>query len=193
MALLRPDWRPDDRVQMAEKQARVNQLQSIFMIYEQIHANLLVLERPFQYSNTEVSPRMQQLQSTVDLYQEVYLTLVEDLEQIRLARLQRTPNIVQIEEATIPEKPVRPIPLLYTALSGVVGLMLAVLLILFLEALKDNQETHALVPHTGDQWQLEPPDVPETEKLDKDTQPKRLESGKKKINPTRKALLEKKK
>ena len=183
MATLRPEWRPEDKILMAEKQARVQQLQIVLSIYEQIHANLLILESPFQYRTTELSPYLQQLQSTIDSYQRMHLTMVENLEQLQLERLQRTPFIVQIEEATIPEKPVRPIPILYTALSGVVGLMLAVLVVLFFEALRDDQGISEAVPHTGDQWQLEPPDV------DGDGKP--VAAKRKKVIPARKALLQK--
>ena len=58
---------------------------------------------------------------------------------MRLARLQETPNIVHIEEATIPKKPVRPIPILYTAVSGMVGLIMAVTFVFLFEAWQSNQ------------------------------------------------------
>jgi len=140
MSVLNPAYNDEDQTLMDEMQMRVDQIQSMVGIYEEIRANLLILGRPMLTSSLQVSPRLQQLQSTVDLYQNLYLTLVEDLEKVRLARLQETPNIVQIEEAFIPEKPAHPIPLLYTLISGVVGLTLTLGIAFFLEALKDDLE-----------------------------------------------------
>jgi hypothetical protein len=131
----------------------------MFLTYEQIRANLLVLGRPVQYSNLEVAPRLQQLQSTLNLYQGLYLTLVEELERVRLARLQQTLNVIHIEEASIPETPVRPVPLLYTLLSGIVGMSLALGLVFFIEALQSEPKTPGLVLRGGNTWQLEPPDA----------------------------------
>ena len=162
---LNPGYRQADRILMAEKQARVDQLQSMFVTYEQIRANLLILGRPLEYSNVEAAPRLQQLQSTLDLYQNMYLTLVEDLERVRLARIQQTPTIVQIEEAAVPQEPIRPIPLLYTAISGIVGAMLTLGLIFFMEALKSEPNPAEVAPYGGKAWQLESHDGTEfTEK-----------------------------
>lgn len=130
---LYPVYSQADQALLAEKQVRVDQLQSMFVTYEEIRANLLIMGKPLQSNNIVVASRLQQLQPTLDLYQNLHLTLVEDLEKVRLARLQQTPNVVQIEAATIPEKPVRPIPTLYSLLSGMVGLMLASGWIFFIE------------------------------------------------------------
>ncbi|MBN1450310.1 MAG: hypothetical protein JW963_04775 [Anaerolineales bacterium] len=136
---LNPGYRETDRILLAEKQIRVAQLQSMFETYERIRANLLILRRPLETSESREDPRLQQLQSTINLYQELYLTLVEELEKVRLARLQQTPNVIQIEEATTPQKPVRPIPILYTAVSGMVGLMMAVIFVFLFEDWQKNQ------------------------------------------------------
>jgi uncharacterized protein involved in exopolysaccharide biosynthesis len=138
MVALKPDYSSKDRLQMAEKQTRVDQLQSMYVTYEQIRANLLVMKKPLQSNNVDNNPRLQQLQSTLDLYQKLNLTLVQDLENAQLARLQQTPTIVQIDEAVVPEKPVRPIPKLYTLLGGMVGLMLTAGLVFFIGILQSD-------------------------------------------------------
>jgi uncharacterized protein involved in exopolysaccharide biosynthesis len=137
---LNPGYREADRILMAEKQIRVTQLQSMFQTYEQIRANLLVLKRPMVSGDTKDDSRLQQLQSTINLYQNLYLTSVEELEKVRLARLQQTPNVVHIEEATTPKNPIRPIPILYTAISGMVGLILAVIFVFLFEVWQKYQE-----------------------------------------------------
>jgi tyrosine-protein kinase len=140
MDALKPAYNSNDRVLMAGKQTRVAQLQSLYVTYEQIRANLIVLGKPIQSGNIEASPRLQQLQSTLDLYQKLNLTLVGDLEKARLSRLQQTPNVVQIEEAIVPEKPVRPVPPLYTLLGGMIGFMLATGVVFFIGILQSDQK-----------------------------------------------------
>lgn len=102
--------------------ARLAQQKSTLELYQQIYSNLLVLGKP---TGTGTSDRLGHLQKTLDLYQQIYLQLLGSLEQVRLARLQNTPSVVQIEEAVQPSSPVRPLPLRNGMLGAAVGLMLA--------------------------------------------------------------------
>jgi capsular exopolysaccharide synthesis family protein len=128
------------RAQIAEKQARIDQIQPLLNLYQQIYSNLVVLGKPVE-SEASTNSRMTQLQSTLDLYQNLYINLLSSLETVRLARLQNTPNIVQIEPATIPEEPIRPRPLTNTALAAAVGLMLAAGIVFLIEYLDDTLKT----------------------------------------------------
>jgi uncharacterized protein involved in exopolysaccharide biosynthesis len=128
----------EGQAQLAEKELRVAQLQSNIRIYEDLRANLLVLKKPVQTGRTDDNPRLQQLRSTINLYQELYIDLLAKLESTRLARLQQTPNAVQIEAAFVPSAPVRPIPMMYALLSGVVGLALAGAVVALLEVLRED-------------------------------------------------------
>jgi uncharacterized protein involved in exopolysaccharide biosynthesis len=58
------------------------------------------------------------LTSTQSLYQQIYQSVLSNLETVRLARMENTPNVVQIEAAAIPEKPVKPRKLVNTVLGG---------------------------------------------------------------------------
>jgi capsular exopolysaccharide synthesis family protein len=131
---------PERRAQIAEKQARIDQLQPLLNLYQQIYSNLVVLGQPVE-SGSNTSSRLAQLQSTLDLYQNLYINLLSSLETVRLARLQNTPNIVQIEPAALPEEPIRPRPLTNTALAGAVGLMLAAGIAFLVEYLDDTLKT----------------------------------------------------
>ena len=182
---LNPGFREADRILVAEKQARVQQLQSMFVTYEQIRANLIILGRPYQTSFEQDDPRKKQLQSTIDLYQELYLNSIEELEKVRLARIQQVPNVVQIEEATIPEKPVRPIPILYTSLSGIVGFMIAILLAFFIEAWQNSQPRWEKVLQTASE------NFPETMKISSELPVTDLELGKRPTEALAKAGIEK--
>lgn len=128
------------RTQIAEKQARIDQIQPLLEIYQQIYSNLVVLGKPVE-SGSNASSRLAQLQSTLDLYQNLYINLLSSLETVRLARLQNTPNIVQIEPASLPEEPIRPRPLMNTALAAAVGLMLAAGILFLVEYLDDTLKT----------------------------------------------------
>lgn len=110
----------------AEKQAQLSQLETLLQSYQKIRSNLIFLGTPSEGGSPRENSRMLQLQSTLNLYQQLYLNLLNNLESLRLLRLQYAPSIVQIEAATLPEGPVRPRPLLYTLLAGVVGAVLGI-------------------------------------------------------------------
>ena len=139
-ALERPLNTQFERTQIAEKQARIDQIKPLLDLYQQIYSNLVVLGKPVDAA-AENGSRLTQLQSMLELYQQLYINLLSSLETIRLARLQNTPNIVQIEAATVPGGPVRPRPLMSAALGGMIGLMLAAGSVLLIEYLDDTLKT----------------------------------------------------
>ena len=61
----------------------------------------------------------------LDFDQKKRLNLLDSIESVKSLRLQNTPTIVQIEKASPPAKPIRPLPLLYTMLAATVGLALS--------------------------------------------------------------------
>lgn len=128
----------DSQAKLAEKQLRVDQLQASYKTYNEIRANMLVLGKPYQGSNNVDDPHLQEMQTVISLYQDTYVQLLSNLESTRLARLQQTPNAAQIQEALIPQKAIRPIPLLYTLLGGVIGLILAGIAVFFVSLLKES-------------------------------------------------------
>jgi non-specific protein-tyrosine kinase len=138
-----------DRVQLSEKQTQTNQLRSLLYLYQQIQTNLTFLGMPSQAGGGIENPHVSTLQLTLGLYQELYLNLLDGLAQAKLARVQSTPAVSQIEAAFVPEKPVRPSPILYTALSGIIGLVIiagGVLLInYFDETLRSTQKVEEIL------------------------------------------------
>jgi capsular exopolysaccharide synthesis family protein len=140
IAFLSPAYSQERKSQIAEKQARINQIQPLLNLYQQIYSNLVVLGKPVD-SASNTSSRLVQLQSTLGLYQTLYINLLTSLESVRLARLQNTPNIVQIEAASVPVEPIRPRPLTNTALATAVGLMLAAGIVFLIEYLDDTLKT----------------------------------------------------
>lgn len=121
-----------------EQTARLAQLKSTLGLYEEIYSNLLVLGKP---TSSGASDRLAHLQKALELYQQIYLQLLGSLEEVRLARLQNTSSIVQIEAAEVPAAPVRPLPLRDGLLGAAVGLSLAGGLALLLEYLNTSLRT----------------------------------------------------
>ncbi len=136
---LTPARTTDQQFLLTEKEARLNQLEPVLALYQQIYSDLIVLGKPV--TSGDGTNRLAQLQSTLELYQQIYINLLNNLETIRLARLQNTPNLVQIEPATVPSEPVRPQPLKTTGLSAVVGLMLAGGIAFLIEYIDDTLRT----------------------------------------------------
>jgi capsular exopolysaccharide synthesis family protein len=140
IAALTPAKTQEQKTIVAEKQARIDQIQPLLNLYQQIYSNLVVLGKPVE-SESNTSSRLAQMQSTLDLYQSLYLNLLSSLETVRLARLQNTPNIVQIEPASVPKGSVRPRPLMNGAMAAGVGLMLAAGVVVLIEYLDDTLKT----------------------------------------------------
>jgi capsular exopolysaccharide synthesis family protein len=129
---------PAQLAQLADDQARLNQLQPLLTLYQQIYTNLVVLGQPSNSTDsTGNDKRVSQLQTTLGLYQQIYMNLLNNLETIRLARLQTTPNVVQIDAAIVSNSPVRPKPVTNAILTGMVGLILAAAIAFLIEYL-DN-------------------------------------------------------
>jgi succinoglycan biosynthesis transport protein ExoP len=128
-----------DQALLAEKQARLTQSQSVLTLYQQIYTDLIVLGKPVTADDD--TTRLAQLQTTLQLYQEIYINLLNNLEAIRLARLQNTPNVVQIESAMMPSSPVRPRPIMNTALGAMIGLILAGGITFLIEYIDDTIRT----------------------------------------------------
>jgi succinoglycan biosynthesis transport protein ExoP len=128
----------NQRTTLSQYQAQLEQLRSLLNLYQQIQANLTFIGKPGQTGLSRDDPRLNNLQSTLDLYQQLYLSLVNSRETISLDRMQNTPNIAQIDPAVPPKEPIRPLPLLYDLLGGVVGLVLSVTLVLVMDHFDDT-------------------------------------------------------
>lgn len=124
---------------LEEKQNQLSQLKSTLNLYQQVYLNLLVFGEGS--TNGSRSNRQDQLQATLALYQQIYSNLLNNYEEIRLARLRSTPNIVQIEQARIPEVPIQPQPFRNAALGGASGLLIMGAIAFLIEYLDDTLKT----------------------------------------------------
>jgi non-specific protein-tyrosine kinase len=69
---------------------------------------------------------------------QTYTYLLQSYEQVRLVEAQSTSNIVQVEPATIPGAPIRPRTFINTVVAAMIGFLLAIGVILLVEALDDT-------------------------------------------------------
>lgn len=134
--LLTPAYTQERKIQVADLNSRLDQVEPLLDLYQKIYTDLVVegSSGSTQNDNTTAS----RLQSTLDLYQQIYINLINTRESIRLSRLQNTQSINQIQVAVAPELPIRPQPLNSAMLAGVVGLMLAAGIVFLIEYLDDT-------------------------------------------------------
>ncbi len=120
-ALQSPRNTPEQKTQIAEKQSRIDQVKPLLDLYQQIYSNLVVLGKPVESDTTSRTPAWTSCSPPSTCTRSLYINLLGSLETIRLARLQNTPNIVQIDPAKVPGSPVRPRTMMNTALAAMVG------------------------------------------------------------------------
>jgi non-specific protein-tyrosine kinase len=105
--------------------------------------------------NTQVIITLEQqrdrdrLEANLALYSRIHADLLVNFEEVRLAEIQSTSTVRLVEPAQPNSRPIRPIPTQDALLGGVAGLILAMALVLLMEALDDTIKgprdvTHAL-------------------------------------------------
>ena len=115
-----PDLTPYQRSLLSEKRTELAQKQFNLDLARQRYFGLVLPDS--SSANSSQQARQSQQQAALSLYQQLYSTLLGNYEAVRLARLQSTANVVQVEQAIAPRSPVPPSPL--TALGAAAGLIL---------------------------------------------------------------------
>jgi capsular exopolysaccharide synthesis family protein len=127
-----------EKTEPVEETVRREQLQSLLSSYQDAYTTLVVTGEILG-TNDQIT----RLEKNLDLYQQLYLNLLGSLESVRMARMQNTPNVVQISPAIVSETPVRPRPTLNVVLGGIAGLILAIGVFFAVEFLDDTIKTPA--------------------------------------------------
>ena len=135
-----PTYSPEELSTLQGKQLELEQLQSTLDFYQSIYLNLMGVGGSGVVQSSETS-QLNQLQSTLALYQQIYSNLLSSYESIRLARLQNTPTVAQVEVAVPNPAPIRPQPFNNLALGGAIGLLLAAGIVVAIEYLDDTIKT----------------------------------------------------
>ena len=140
-----PTLAPTALVEYKETQNQLDQLQTLRDLYKQAYTNLLVLGSSSELGNNPNNPanqnRQDQLQTSLLLYQQIYTNLLSNYESVRLARLQNTPNVVQIEPAEVPSTPIQPQPIRNAMLGIVSGVLIMGAVAFLIEYLDDTLKT----------------------------------------------------
>jgi capsular exopolysaccharide synthesis family protein len=130
-----------DRTLLDQKKARQDQIASILPLYQQSYNDLVVNGKTVPGAVSVSDSQLTLLRTTQTLYQQIYVSVLSNLESVRLTSLQNTPNVVQIETASVPQTPVRPRVQLNTLLAGVAGLILAAAVVFLIDFLDDTLKT----------------------------------------------------
>jgi len=139
ISILTPPVTTERKEKIAELQARLDQIQPLLSLYQQIYTNLTVSgSASINGVAAAPDPAAARLEKTLSLYQQIYLNLINTREAIRLARLQNTQSVNQIEPASVPTSPVRPHPTQSATFGGFIGLALAAGIVFLAEFLDDT-------------------------------------------------------
>ena len=130
----------EQRNVMNEKRTELAQKKFQLELAQDRYAELLA---PLPTDNTvEDSTNLRDIeQANLELYRQLYSTLLSNYEAVRLARLENTPNVVQVERATPSTVPVQSGPLRYIVMGALIGLLLTGTLAFTLEYLDDTLKT----------------------------------------------------
>jgi capsular exopolysaccharide synthesis family protein len=130
---------PEQQTALDDLRRQLDQVQKRYDLYNEIYLNLTVLGEPMDTSSQGV--RQEQIQTTLNLYQQIYTNLLNNYENVRLARLRSTPNVVQIEPALVSTTPVQPQPVRSGVIGAAIGMMIGGLVAFLVEYLDDTIKT----------------------------------------------------
>ena len=132
---------PEQRNDLEQKKARLDQVNLLLPLYDQSYTDLVVYGKQVDAAKGTANSQLSLLTSTQSIYQQIYVSILNQLESVRLANLQNTPNVVPIVAASVPEAPIRPKPLINAALAGIVALMLTSGILVLSETLDNTVKT----------------------------------------------------
>jgi non-specific protein-tyrosine kinase len=136
---------PEERDALEQKKARLEQVELLLPLYEQSYTDLIVYGKQVDGANTSAGSQLTLLNTTQSLYQQIYVSVLNNLESVRLAKLQNMPNVVQIQPAIVPDDPVRPRTMLNSVLGGIIALILSAGFLILKENLDTTMKTSAQV------------------------------------------------
>lgn len=91
-----------------------------------------------QADNAFTTDEKNRLDAKVTQYREIYSNLLLSYEQVRLSEAQAVSSVVQVEPATINYIPIKPKVMQNTLLAALVGFLMAIGIIVILEAMDDT-------------------------------------------------------
>ena len=144
IAQLTPAIIPEQKTLLAERQARLDQIQPLLTAYQVAYANLVVLNIPMDTGSVDEN-NLVLLEKTLGVYQQNYVDLTSKLEILQQSHTQAISNVTKIQDASIPVSPVRPQVLINILLTSAVGFILAVITLFMLENMDINLRSPKII------------------------------------------------
>jgi capsular exopolysaccharide synthesis family protein len=144
---LPPPLTPEQRSLLNEKRTQLAQKQFLLELASQTYFNLSLPPAGGENPGNTAAELQDIEQANLELYRQLYSTLLSNYEAVRLARLQNTPNVVQVEKATPPDTPVQAGPFRNVILGALLGLLATGALAFTLEYLDDTLKTPQDIAH----------------------------------------------
>ncbi len=138
---LPPPLTLDQRNQLNEKRTQLAQKQFQLGLAQETYFRLVLPEDPLTAGESAAGSTQNLDEANLDLYRQLYSSLQSNYEAVRLARLQNTPNVVQVERAAVPTVAVQAGPLRNIILGAVIGLLLTGTIAFALEYMDDTLKT----------------------------------------------------
>jgi capsular polysaccharide biosynthesis protein len=125
----------DQRILLAQKQTRLDQILPLLTSYQTAYSNLAVFNTPIITGSVDEN-NLTLFKSQMTVYQQSYVDLIGKLELLQQSYVKGISNVTRIQDAYTPTRPIRPQILINTLLTTVVGLLLAIVVIFVLENLQ---------------------------------------------------------
>jgi len=132
---LPPPLTLEQRNLLNEKRTELAQKEFLLELAQDTYAKLTI---PDPNASLSANDLQDIEQANLELYRQLYSTLLSNYEAVRLARLQNTPNVVQVERAVPSNIPVQAGPLRNVVIGALLGLILTGTLAFMLEYLDDT-------------------------------------------------------
>jgi len=136
---LPPPLTLEQRNLLNEKRTQLAQKGFLLDLSQQTYFKLVLNDNPVAADTTSSQENLEQ--ANLDLYRQLYSTLQSNYEAVRLARLQNTPNVVQVERAMPAAVPIQSGPLHYIVLGAILGLFITGATAFILEYMDDTLKT----------------------------------------------------
>jgi len=129
-----------DQARLTNDQAKIDELNPILALYQQIYTQLVVLGKTPDTGEAS-SVDLDRLKTTLQLYQQIYISSINSLETLRLSKAQSTPTVMQVETAAKPTTPISPKPVQSALLGAAIGLFVTAAIAFLIEFLDDTLKT----------------------------------------------------
>lgn len=130
----------EDIAELTAYQTKLDEIMPILELYQEIYTELVVMGQTSSTSDRDPTD-LERLKTTLNLYQQIYITSINNLETLKLAKAQNTPTVMQVETAVKPNVPISPKPMQSTMLGAAVGLLVMAALVFLIEFLDDTLKT----------------------------------------------------